>query len=92
MRSRRSSNFLNLPGSVSDIPAEAPSYRLSLVLAHQHLSQLPKDLRDTVSADARNKIYIAASPEDAAELARHTGPVLSAPPSSNEPGMAELLE
>ncbi|TMQ92022.1 DUF87 domain-containing protein [Actinomadura soli] len=71
-------NFLNLPGSVSDILAEARGYRLSLVLAHQHLSQLPKDLRDAVSADARNKIYFAASPEDAGDLARHVGPVLSA--------------
>ncbi|GAA0597237.1 hypothetical protein GCM10009546_69110 [Actinomadura livida] len=71
-------NFLNLPGSVSDILAEARGYRLSLVLAHQHLSQLPKDLRDAVSADARNKIYFAASPEDASDLARHAGPVLSA--------------
>ncbi|WP_301174579.1 type IV secretory system conjugative DNA transfer family protein [Actinomadura geliboluensis] len=71
-------NFLNLPGSVSDILAEARGYRLSLILAHQHLSQLPKDLRDAVSADARNKIYFAASPEDAGDLARHAGPVLSA--------------
>ncbi|MBD2896230.1 hypothetical protein amrb99_51740 [Actinomadura sp. RB99] len=71
-------NFLNLPGSVSDILAEARGYRLSMVLAHQHLSQLPKDLRDAVSADARNKIYFATSPEDASDLARHAGPVLSA--------------
>lgn len=69
-------NFLNLPGSISDILAEARAYRLSLVLAHQHLSQLPKDLREAVSADARNKIYFAASPEDATDLARHTAPLL----------------
>ncbi|GGU89675.1 hypothetical protein GCM10010182_00050 [Actinomadura cremea] len=69
-------NFLNLPGSVTDILAEARAYRLSLVLAHQHLSQLPKDLREAVSADARNKIYFAASPEDATDLARHTAPLL----------------
>ncbi|GAA2406155.1 hypothetical protein GCM10010191_12670 [Actinomadura vinacea] len=71
-------NFLNLPGSVSDILAEARGYRFSLVLAHQHLSQLPKDLRDAVSADARNKIYFAASPEDTRDLVHHAGPVLSA--------------
>ncbi|WP_242891127.1 type IV secretory system conjugative DNA transfer family protein [Actinomadura litoris] len=71
-------NFLNLPGSISDILAEARAYRLALTLAHQHLSQLPKDLRDAVSADARNKIYFAASPEDAADLARHTAPLLAA--------------
>ncbi|MEO3827363.1 type IV secretion system DNA-binding domain-containing protein [Actinomadura sp. B10D3] len=70
-------NFLNLPGSVSDILAEARGYRLSLVLAHQHLTQLPRDLRDAVSADARNKIYFTTSPEDAGELARHVAPLLS---------------
>ncbi|WP_157430718.1 type IV secretory system conjugative DNA transfer family protein [Actinomadura macra] len=70
-------NFLNLPGSISDILAEARAYRLSLTIAHQHLSQLPRDLREAVSADARNKIYFAASPEDASDLARHTAPLLS---------------
>ncbi|MFC9973853.1 type IV secretory system conjugative DNA transfer family protein [Spirillospora sp. NPDC127200] len=71
-------NFLNLPGSVSDILAEARAYRFSMVIAHQHLSQLPKDLRDAVSADARNKIYFAVSPEDASVLTHHTAPLLSA--------------
>ncbi|MEV3923464.1 type IV secretory system conjugative DNA transfer family protein [Actinomadura coerulea] len=70
-------NFLNLPGSISDILAEARAYRFSLTIAHQHLSQLPKDLREAVSADARNKIYFAASPEDATDLARHTTPLLA---------------
>ncbi|WP_433476538.1 helicase HerA domain-containing protein [Spirillospora sp. CA-142024] len=70
-------NFLNLPGSISDILAEARAYRFSLTLAHQHLSQLPKDLREAVSADARNKIYFAASPEDANDLSRHTSPLLA---------------
>ncbi|MCP2342941.1 type IV secretion system DNA-binding domain-containing protein [Actinomadura rupiterrae] len=69
-------NFLNLPGSVSDILAEARAYRLSLVIAHQHLSQFPKDLREAVSADARNKVYFAVSPEDAHALTRHTAPLL----------------
>ncbi|MFI0352842.1 type IV secretory system conjugative DNA transfer family protein [Actinomadura sp. 9N407] len=70
-------NFLNLPGSISDILAEARAYRFSLVLAHQHLSQLPKDLREAVSADARNKIYFAVSPEDAATLSHHVSPLIS---------------
>lgn len=71
-------NFLNMPISVSDLLAEARAYRFSLTLAHQHLSQLPKDLREAVSADARNKIYFTSSPEDAHDLARHVGPVLTA--------------
>lgn len=70
-------NFLNLPGSISDILAEARAYRVSLVLAHQHLSQLPKDLREAVSADARNKIVFTVSPEDAANLAHHFAPLLT---------------
>jgi hypothetical protein len=70
-------NFLNLPGSISDLLAEARAYRFSLVIAHQHLSQLPRDLRDAVSADARNKIYFTTSPEDAADLARHVAPLLT---------------
>ncbi|NRQ30653.1 ATP-binding protein [Nonomuraea sp. NN258] len=71
-------NFLNMPISVSDLLAEARAYRFSLTLAHQHLSQLPRDLREAVSADARNKIYFTSSPEDAHDLARHVGPVLNA--------------
>ncbi|MFD0857170.1 type IV secretory system conjugative DNA transfer family protein, partial [Actinomadura adrarensis] len=70
-------NFLNLPGSVSDILAEARAYRFSLVIAHQHLSQLPRDLRDAISADARNKIYFAISPEDAHALTPHTAPLIT---------------
>lgn len=71
-------NFLNMPIAVSDLLAEARAYHFSLTIAHQHLSQLPKDLREAVSADARNKIYFTASPEDAHDLARHVGPVLTA--------------
>jgi hypothetical protein len=38
-------NFLNLPGSVADMLAEARGYRLSLVLAHQDLPNSPKTSR-----------------------------------------------
>ncbi len=70
-------NFLNLPGHINDVLAEARGYRLSLVLAHQHLDQLPADLREALSADARNKIYFAASPKDAGELKTHTAPLIT---------------
>ena len=69
-------NFLTLPRSFDEILAEARGYRLSLVLAHQHLGQLPRDLRDAVSANARNKVFFSMSPEDAFVLARQTGPQL----------------
>jgi hypothetical protein len=71
-------NFLTLPRSLEEMLAEARGYRLSLVLAHQHLAQLPRDLRDAVSANARSKVIFAASPEDARILERHTLPEITA--------------
>ncbi|MFY7064695.1 type IV secretory system conjugative DNA transfer family protein [Nocardiopsis changdeensis] len=71
-------NFLNLPGSLEDMLAEARGYRLGLTLAHQELGQLPGDLRKALSANARTKIYFSASPDDAASLQQHTLPVLGA--------------
>jgi hypothetical protein len=69
-------NVLNLAGSVNDMLAEARGYHLSLVLAHQHLAQLPRETQLAISANARNKIYFTCSPEDAHALARHTLPEL----------------
>nr|WP_239153013.1 type IV secretion system DNA-binding domain-containing protein [Virgisporangium aurantiacum] len=69
-------NVLNLAGSVTDMLAEARGYHLSLVLAHQNLTQLPRDTQLALSANARNKIYFSCSPEDATQLARHTEPEL----------------
>ncbi|MBO2451628.1 type IV secretion system DNA-binding domain-containing protein [Actinomadura barringtoniae] len=71
-------NFLNLPGSISDILAEARGYHFGLTLAHQHLTQLPTDLREALSADARNKLYFAVSPEDADRLAKPLEPLVTA--------------
>ncbi|MEG8179292.1 ATP-binding protein [Nocardia terpenica] len=70
-------NFLNLSTPVEDMLAEARGLRLSLTLAHQNLGQLPRELRDGISANARNKIIFTASPEDARDLARHTAPWLT---------------
>jgi hypothetical protein len=53
-------------------------YRLSLVLAHQHMGQLPKDVRDALGANARTKVVFTCSPEDAFILERHFTPDLSA--------------
>ncbi len=70
-------NFLTLQGSIADMLAEARGYRLSLVAAHQHLSQLPRELRDAISANARNKVIFNCSPEDARALERHVSPELT---------------
>jgi len=70
-------NFLNLPRSFEELLAEARGYRLSLVLAHQHLAQLPKELREAVSSNARTKVWFSMSPEDAHALGRHMAPEVS---------------
>lgn len=70
-------NFLNLPYAMEDMLAEARGYRLSMTLAHQHLGQLGKDLKEGLSTNARTKVFFSASPEDARELARHTAPRVS---------------
>jgi hypothetical protein len=70
-------NFLNLAYPIEDMLAEARGYRLSMVLAHQYLRQLPRELEEGISTNARSKIFFNASPEDARHLARHTHPRLS---------------
>ncbi|MFJ4790043.1 type IV secretory system conjugative DNA transfer family protein [Streptomyces sp. NPDC088794] len=76
-------NFLNLPYPLEDMLAEARGYRLSMTLAHQYLRQLPKELEEGISTNARTKIFFNASPEDARHLARHTEPRLNAHDLSN---------
>lgn len=70
-------NFLNMPGSVADMLAEARGYRMGMVLAHQNLTQLPRETQLALSANARSKVFFNCAPEDAHQLARHTMPELS---------------
>jgi hypothetical protein len=69
-------NFLNLPGSVGDMLAEARGYHFAMVLAHQNLTQMPRETQMALSANARNKIFFSCAPEDAHQLGRHTMPEL----------------
>jgi hypothetical protein len=71
-------NFLTLPIGLEEMLAEARAYRLALILAHQDLAQLPSDLREGISANARSKLIFNVSPEDARHLEKHTLPVLTA--------------
>ena len=57
--------------------AESRAFGVSMILAHQHLGQLHRELREGMSTNARNKVFFNASPEDARELSRHTAPRLS---------------
>ncbi|MET8871699.1 type IV secretion system DNA-binding domain-containing protein [Nocardia sp. NPDC004604] len=68
-------NFLHLPIGIDQALAEARGYRVSFVLAHQNLSQLPPEIRGAVDANARNKIVFTVSPDDARKLAPHFEPI-----------------
>ncbi|WP_238783037.1 type IV secretory system conjugative DNA transfer family protein [Streptomyces monomycini] len=70
-------HFLHLPYPLEMLLAEARGYHLSLTLAHQYLSQLPHDLEEAISTNARTKVFFNVSPEDAHRLARHTLPRLN---------------
>ncbi|QWF81045.1 type IV secretory system conjugative DNA transfer family protein [Amycolatopsis sp. CA-230715] len=70
-------NFLNLPYPMEDMLAESRAFRNGFILAHQHLGQLSRELKEGLSTNARSKVFFSASPEDARELARHTTPRLS---------------
>jgi hypothetical protein len=70
-------NFLAMPGSLEDVLAEARAYGLGLVLAHQHLEQLPADLAEAVSANARTKVFFRCSTKDAHRLQHDVAPDLS---------------
>jgi len=71
-------NYLSLPTPLAEMLAEARGYRLSLCLAHQHLGQLPKEMREAIAANARTKILFQLSTEDAAALERSVAPELHA--------------
>jgi hypothetical protein len=71
-------NVLTLPYRFEELLPEARGYRLALHLAHQHLGQLPSELHDALSANARTKVYFTCSPEDARLLERHVHPHLGA--------------
>ncbi|WP_086825908.1 type IV secretion system DNA-binding domain-containing protein [Allokutzneria sp. NRRL B-24872] len=76
-------NFLNLAYPLEDMLAEARGYRLAMTLAHQYLGQLPRELEEGISTNARSKVFFNASPEDAKRLARHTAPRLGEHDLSN---------
>jgi len=56
--------------SFIDTLSEARKYKLSLVLAHQNLSQLPKELKDSILANCGIQACFRVSREDAQVLAK----------------------
>jgi hypothetical protein len=71
-------DYLNLPMGVADVLAQARGLGLGLTLAHQHLGQLPADLREAVLANARSRVIFQAAASDAGRLAKELAPHLGA--------------
>lgn len=59
--------------SFADILAEARKYRLSLVMAHQYMSQVPEFLQDAVIGTANTTIAFRVGARDAPLLASELG-------------------
>jgi hypothetical protein len=70
-------DFLRLPTSIADVLAQARGLGLGLTLAHQHLGQLPKTLREDVLANARSRVIFQVAASDAQRLGREVAPYLA---------------
>ncbi len=67
--------------SFIDILSEARKYRLSLILAHQNLAQLPRDLLSSILANCGVQACFHVSREDAQMLAKEMlVPLYASPP------------
>lgn len=68
-------HFLGISGPFADTLAQARSLRLSLTIANQHLGQLPRDLREAITSNARSRAVFQCGQDDAAYLAREFAPL-----------------
>jgi len=63
-------NYLHLPTDLSDVLAQARGLGVGLTLAHQHLGQLPLDIKAAVLANARSRVVFTSGYDDASVLVR----------------------
>jgi hypothetical protein len=63
-------DYLHLPTDVADVLAQSRGYGVGMILAHQHLNQLPADLKSGVMANARSKICFQLGHDDAVVMAK----------------------
>jgi hypothetical protein len=64
--------------SIANMLSELRKYRVGMVLAHQHLSQLEPEIRDAVFGNAGTMISVRVGGADAAILAREVAPTFKA--------------
>ena len=70
-------DFLHIPTSLETMLNQARGLGLGLTVAHQFLSQLPRDARAALLANARTKVSFRVGSDDARVMARELGPQLT---------------
>lgn len=70
-------SFVRLPTDLTGVLAQARGLGVGFTLAHQHLGQLPPELRQAVLANARSKVVFQTGAADAAAVAREFGPLVA---------------
>jgi len=69
-------DYLRLPGNLSDALTQARGLGVGFTMAHQHLGQLPKPLRQAILANARSRVGFSLSLDDAKAIAATSGGML----------------
>lgn len=69
-------DYVHLPTDMADALAQARGLGVGLTLAHQHLAQLPGNLRAAVLANARSRVCFQLAGDDAQAMARFSGDLL----------------
>ena len=69
-------DYLRLPGNLSDALTQARGLGVGFTMAHQHLGQLPKPLRQAILANARSRVSFSLSLDDAKAIAATSGGML----------------
>jgi hypothetical protein len=64
--------------SIKTILSEARKYKLGLILAHQYIEQIPKDIKDAIFGNVGSKTIFRINPEDAKFCENFLGPTFSA--------------
>ncbi|MEI6553486.1 MAG: TraM recognition domain-containing protein, partial [bacterium] len=78
--------------SISTILSEARKYKLSLTMAHQHISQLDEKIKDSVFGNVGNLAVLRGGAEDAEFLEKQFSPVFTAKDIMNIDNMNVYLK
>jgi hypothetical protein len=64
--------------TIKTILSEARKYKLGLILAHQYIEQIPKDIKDAIFGNIGSKAIFRINPEDAKFTENFLSPTFSA--------------